>query len=138
MSVDLNVYLFFPGTCKEAIEFYHSVFGGELHVQTVGDLPKEARGEMDGNENLVMHATLKGGGINLMASDSTRHEAYGRGPISLSLGGSNEEAMRELFDKLSEGGTEITPLKKEFWGATFGSFTDKFGIDWMMNIEQAA
>jgi len=129
-SITLDAYLFFTGNCREAMEFYQSIFGGELTISTFEQMGSETPEEMKGK---VMHASLKGGEIELMASDSTR-EKFGTSFISLSLGGTDEAKLRSIFDKLSEGGKEISPLKVEMWGDIFGSFTDKFGVDWMMNI----
>ena len=129
-NVTLDAYLFFTGNCREAMEFYQSVFGGELTFNTFDEMEGEHAEKMKGK---IMHANLQGGEINLMASDSSR-DKYEVSRISLSLSGTDEDKLRPLFDKLAEGGTDITPLKKESWGDVFGSFTDKFGIDWMMNI----
>lgn len=136
-QVKLDVYIFFTGNCKEAMEFYHSVFGGELTVQTYGEVPGDQSPEMAAHKDKVMHARLSGGDVSLMAGDSTRTEKFGQSSITLSLGGSDEEKLRELFKKLAEGGTVTSELKKEFWGDIFGSLTDKFGIDWMVNISQS-
>ncbi len=136
-KVAFDVYLFFRGDCREAMEFYKSVFGGELTMQTFGEVPGEKPAEMQGMEDKVMHAMLSGGEIKLMASDSTRKEEFGDSFISLSLGGTDEAKLRGLFEKLSEGGKVTSPLKKEFWGDTFGTLTDKFGVDWMVNITEA-
>ncbi len=133
-NVTLDAYLFFNGNSREAMEFYKSVFGGELTVKTFGEIPGEKPEEMQGMDERVMHATLKGGAINLMSSDSTRKDKFGESFISLSLSGTDEEALRGLFDKLAEGAKVTQPLKKEFWGDIFGGLTDKFGVDWMVNI----
>ncbi len=137
-KIQFDVYLFFTGNCREAMEFYKSVFGGELDMSTYGDVPGDKPEAMKDMDDRVMHATLKGGDISLMASDSTRKEPFGDSSISLSLGGTDEEKLRGLFDKLSDGGKVTSPLKKEFWGDTFGTVTDKFGVDWMVNIGSAA
>jgi PhnB protein len=134
-AISLDPYLYFTGNCREAMEFYHEIFSGDLYVQTLGEVPgmqPEA-----GTENNVMHARLSGGDITLMASDGTRTEPYPPSNVSLSLGGSDQEKLESIFAKLHEGATAITELKKEFWGDTFGQLTDKFGIDWMINITSA-
>lgn len=125
-----NPYLFFTGNCREAMEFYKEVFGGELTVQTYGDVGMND-GPMPADK--LMHADLSGGDIKLMGSD-TAQASVKAAKISLSLGGDDEEKLRAIFDKLSEDVTVQYPLKKEFWGDIFGSLTDKFGIDWMVNI----
>lgn len=131
-AVSLEPYLFFKGNCREAMEFYKSVFGGDLEVSDadpaqMGDMPNA-----DWFKGKVMHASLKGP-VNLMASDSpTASDKAAK--VELSLGGTDEKAMRELFDKLAEGGKVKMPLQKQFWGDVYGQLLDKYNIDWMMNI----
>jgi PhnB protein len=130
-TVSLDPYIFFNGNAREAMEFYKGVFGGELAVTLFDEMPSP-----DMPENLkgkVMHAMLNGGDVKLMASDSG--EASERAAkIELSLSGDDEEKLTNYFNKLSEGGKVKSPLKKEAWGDTFGQFTDKYNIDWMINI----
>jgi PhnB protein len=134
MKTTLKPYLFFAGNCRQAVEFYHTVFGGELALSTFAEVPDpavQARG--DG----IMHADLTGGLVEFMASDNDRDEAYPPSCITLSMNGDDNEAITAAFNKLAEGGTITSPLTKEYWGATFGMVTDKFGIDWMVNISEA-
>ena len=128
-AVSLDPYLFFTGNCREAMEFYQSVLGGELEIMTNGQMGNTDEAMKD----KVMHANLQGGVVGMMGSDGTR-DKYEVCRISLSLSGSDLAELSPLFDKLSEGGSDIVALKTESWGDTFGTFTDKFGIDWMMNI----
>jgi PhnB protein len=78
---------------------------------------------------------LSGGDILLMASDDpgTSHE-LGTGKIHLALGGSDEEKLRRIFDKLSAGGKVGVPLAKQMWGDIYGDLRDKYDIQWMINI----
>lgn len=132
-KVTLEPYIFFKGNCQEAMEFYKSVFGGELTAQKMDEVPADVP-KMEGfSGDMIMHASLEGGAVKLMGSDSPRASAEAK-KVSLSLGGYDEELMRKIFDSLSEGGKVFMPLKKEFWGDIFGSLTDKFGVEWMMNI----
>lgn len=131
-DVQLNPYLFFKGTCREAMEFYKGVFGGELHVQTMGEVPEESR--MPGADpNSVMHAKLSGGLVTLMGSDSPQASDK-TAKVELSLSGADEAQMQQLWSQLSDGANVRMPLQKQFWGDTFGMLTDRYGIDWMMNI----
>lgn len=132
-TVDLNVYLCFRGTCREAMEFYRGVFGGELYISTFGDAPGHSD---DATRDLVMHASLSDGAVTFMASDAPT-KPLGTGTVEISLGGTDEARMRSMFDALAAGGTVRMPLAEQFWGDTFGSLTDRFGIDWMMNIGKA-
>lgn len=134
-NVNLEVYLFFKGNAREAMEFYKSVFGGNLDVSTVGDSP-DIPGMPEVPKDWVMHSTLQGGDIKLMASDSPKASDKAA-KVELSLGGTDEAKMREIFNTLAEGGTLKMPLEKQFWGDTYGMLTDKFGVDWNMNIGAA-
>lgn len=132
---DINVtpYLFFDGNCREAMEFYKSVFGGELNMLPV-DVAADPR--MKGMEGKIMNASLFGGDAHLLASDAPGASAMTK-KAELCLQGSDEQRMREIFDKLSQGGGVRQPLEKMFWGDIFGSLTDKYGVDWMMDITTA-
>ena len=129
-DIVFNPYIFFRGDCREAMEFYKAIFGGELTIQTYDEVPGPTQAGMEGK---VMHASLSGGLISLMGSD-TEQASEKAAKITLSLGGSSEEKLTSLFNQLSDGGEIISNLKKEFWGDTFGNLTDKYGIEWMVNI----
>jgi PhnB protein len=134
-NISTEPYLFFKGNAKEAMEFYKSVFGGELTISTLGETPKEVLDQMKIDESRygeIMHSSLKGP-VNLMGSDSEKASEK-TAKIELSLGGTDEAQMREIFDKLADGGNVKMPLKKQFWGDIFGQVQDKYGVDWMMNI----
>lgn len=133
MQSSLNPYIGFKDNAREAMEFYKSVFGGELEVHTF----KEFHASEDPSEdNLVMHSMLTvSDKITFMASDTPKRMEYKPGTnISMSLSGDNDEELSNYFAKLSEGGTVSQPLEKAPWGDKFGMFTDKFGIGWMVNI----
>jgi PhnB protein len=134
MKTTLNPYLGFNGNAREAMEFYKLVLGGELTIQTMGEsgMPTD-----DTSKNNIMHAQLTTEGINIMASDGGGHKEMTFGDnISLSLVGDDEAGLKEIFTKLSEGGSVDMPLAKQFWGDTFGMLTDKFGVHWMVNISK--
>lgn len=130
-TVTLDAYLFFAGNCREAMDFYRDVFGGTLNVQTYDQVPGETPAAMKGK---VIHAHLTGGVVSLMGSDSPAPDALGTGKINLSLSGTDEPRLRGIFERLSAGGKVVTPLEKQFWGDVFGTLTDRFGVDWMVNI----
>jgi len=130
-DINLEAYLFFKGNCLQAMKFYKSVFGGELTTQTYAEVPQMKADES--KKDWVMHATLQGGAVKLMASD-TENASPKAAKVALSLGGYDETRLREIFGKLSAGGKVNMPLKKEFWGDIFGSLIDKYGVEWMMNI----
>ena len=133
MAVRLNPYLGFRADTREAMEFYKSVFGGNLTIGTF----KEMNAAQDESEaDLVMHSQLEtDDGLVLMASDTPSRMSYRPGDnFSISLSGQDEAKLRGWFEKLAEGGTVSMPLEKAIWGDTFGMCTDRFGINWVVNI----
>jgi PhnB protein len=131
MASRLNPYISFKDTAREAMEFYQSVFGGDLNVSTFGEFGSEGP-----EANGVMHAQLESpSGFTLMASDTPPGMPYEPGTsISVSLSGDDGDELRGYWDKLSDGGSVTMPLEKQAWGDEFGMVTDKFGIGWMVNI----
>ena len=131
-SAVLNPYLNFKDTTREAMEFYHGVFGGKLDMNTF----KEFQASQDpADDDLIMHAQLDADGILFMAADTPSHMEYSPGSnFSMSLSGEDEARLRGYFDKLQEGGTVLQPLEKASWGDTFGMCTDKFGVNWLVDI----
>lgn len=137
MQVALNPYLNFRGNTRDAMEFYHSVFGGKLNMQTFQDLHAS---QDPSEDSLIMHAALEGdNGITFMAADASPRMDFTPGSnFSMSLSGGDEALLRGYFEKLADGGTVTMPLEKAMWGDTFGMCTDKFGISWLVNISAAA
>jgi PhnB protein len=133
--MSLSTYLTFDGNCREAFEFYRSVFGGDFaDFQTFGDGPPDMPVSEE-EKGRVMHVSLPIGGSVLMGSDSSSFGpplAVGNN-FSLSIEVTSREQCDELFAKLSAGGSVIMPLQEMFWGAYFGQWTDRFGINWMVN-----
>ena len=133
MATLLNPYISFKNNARQAMDFYKTVFGGKLTMNTF----KEFNASQDPSEdNLIMHAQLEGNnGIVFMASDTPARMEHKHGNnISMSLSGENEAELRGYFDKLSAGGMVTMPLEKAMWGDSFGMLVDKFGIGWMVNI----
>ncbi len=135
MQTKLNPYINFKNNARQAMEFYHGVFGGDLKMQTF----KEYHASQNPSEDdLIMHAELDGNDcMTLMASDTPSGMEYRPGTnVSLSLSGDStfEEQLKTIFDKLSRGGKITQPMEKAIWGDIFGMCTDKFGINWLVNI----
>jgi PhnB protein len=129
----LNPYISYPGTARQAMEFYKGVFGGELTLSTYG----EAGAATGADGDKIMHAQLETpAGYTLMASDTPPGMEHSAGSaISVSLSGDGDE-LRSYFEKLSAGGTVTMPLEKQMWGDEFGMCVDQFGVNWMANIAQ--
>jgi PhnB protein len=141
----INPYLNFKGNCEEAFDFYKSVLGGEYpfvgrfkdmppsQEEDCGPLPPEM-----GEKIMHMSLVINGGQTVLMGSDATGPMADSTiigNNIHLSINAESEEEAHRVFDGLSAGGKVTMPINKTFWGALFGMFTDKFGINWMVNYD---
>jgi PhnB protein len=132
MASQLNPYLHFNGNAREAMEFYRSVFGGDLKINTFGEVavPDPAFADK------VMHAQLTTDkGYLLMASDAGPGMPIDAGSaITVSLSGDPGEGLEEAWEKLADGGTVSMPFEKQMWGDTFGQLVDKFGTPWMVDV----
>ena len=136
MTVKLNSYISFNGNAKEAMEFYQSIFGGEIFSDTFESFASSEMPVADEDKQKIMHAYLKGDdGIELMGADTPTGMTYDEGArITLTLNGDDEPTLRSYWDKLAEDGTITVPLDKAPWGDIFGMLTDKFGVNWMVDI----
>ncbi len=134
-----NPYLNFDGNAEEAFNFYKSVIGGEFSiVQKFKDMPGAEKMSAE-DANKIMHISLPiSDGYTLMASDT--FEAWGQklkvgNNVYINLSPDSEEEADRLFNGLSAGGKVEMAMEKTFWGAYFGSFADKYGVEWMINYE---
>ncbi|WP_146926354.1 VOC family protein [Cellulomonas xylanilytica] len=132
MATHLNPYLSFRDNARDAMEFYRTVFGGELTLSTFGDFgasddPAEA--------GKIMHGQLESpGGLVLMGADTPAGmERATQSNISVSVSGQDLAELQGYWDRLAEGGTIQEPFAQAPWGATFGMLTDRFGVAWMIN-----
>ncbi|WP_430785858.1 VOC family protein [Actinoplanes sp. G11-F43] len=132
MTSRLNPYLSFDGQAREAVEFYRSVLGGDLKINTFGEFGAPEPAARD----LVMHAQLDTPeGYTLMASDTPPGMDYKPGEnITVSLSGDDGALLRGYWEGLSAGAEIRVPLEKQMWGDEFGQLVDRFGISWMVNI----
>ncbi|MFT2817503.1 VOC family protein [Leifsonia sp. A12D58] len=136
MTTRLNPYLSFRDTAKQAMEFYQSVFGGELTISTFGEFHAS---DDPAEQDKVMHGQLTTtDGLVLMGSDTPNTmELTSGNSYSVSLSGEDEAELRGYWDKLSAGGAITLPLEKAPWGDWFGMCNDKFGVSWLVNITGA-
>jgi PhnB protein len=133
MTSRLNPYLGFRDNASEAMDFYQSVFGGQLDKSTFAEFQAS---EDPAEKDKIMHAMLTTpSGFTLMAADTPASMPYNPGDnYSVSLSGDSDEELRGYWEKLSDGGTVRVPLEKAPWGDSFGMCTDKFGVSWLVNI----
>jgi len=130
----VQAYLAFRGNCQEALDFYANCLGAEIkNRQTYADrkidVPDEYR-------DCLQHAELKADGVDFMAYDATPDTPLTDGTkIHLSIDVDNKEKAQEIFEQLSSGGRVHHELRQREWNALFARFTDKYGINWMLNCD---
>lgn len=134
MTANLNPYLNFRGTAREALTFYRSVFGGELEISSFKEFGMPVG---PGEEDLVMHGQLDAPNAPLlMAADVPSHLPFtpGQNTFVVALTGDDAALLTGWWEALAEGATVEQPLEQAPWGASFGMLTDRFGVPWMVNI----
>lgn len=130
-------YLFFDGRCREAFARYREIFGGELTLMTMKDVPGEE--PPPGKEDLVIHAAITIGDDVLMASDDPMTESFG--PVQgmmVSYDAADVDDAKRVFEALADGGTVTQPLIPTFFSEAFGMCTDRFGTPWMIVAPEPA
>lgn len=138
MAIGLTPYLMFDGTARQAVDFYHSVLGGELTTTTFGEgMPPDQTDPATADR--IMHASLfVSPRLHIMASDTIPGMGSAtNGTISLSADGNDPgdaKVLQGYWDGLAAGGTVTLPLERAPWGDMFGQLTDKYGIEWMLDF----
>lgn len=134
-----HFYFNFPGNAEEAIRFYQSILGGDIPViMRMKDAPPNPTHPVPaGEEDKIMHMGVRlPTGTMFMASDALESMGYKLAVgnnIVVSLSPESKEEADRIYDGLSAGGSNLSGMKLEFWGDYFGTFTDKFGIGWMVS-----
>ena len=129
-------YLNFGGNCREAFTRYQEIFGGELVLLGMSDMPADSGYEVPPDQaDLIMHAALTFDGHLLMASDDPTPDF---GPVqgmfvNFTVGDVTQAGR--VFEALAEGGKVTMPLGQTFWSPAFGMCIDRFGTPWMVNVE---
>lgn len=133
MQSRLNPYISFRDNAREAMDFYRTVFGGTLDMNTFAEF---GASEDPSEDDKIMHSMLEAeNGIVFMAADTPNSMEFRPGTtMSMSLSGDDDAELSGYFEKLSDGGTVNQPLEAAPWGDKFGMVTDRFGVDWMVNI----
>ncbi|MEO6088816.1 MAG: VOC family protein [Umezawaea sp.] len=135
MASRLNPYISFTDNAREAMEFYQTVFGGSLVLNTFGEFGGADEAPF---ADKIMHGMLETeNGFTLMAADTPPGMDHNPGTnITVSLSGDDADDLRGYWGKLSVDGAVTVPLEKQMWGDEFGACVDRFGIPWMINITQ--
>ncbi|PYK16867.1 MAG: VOC family protein [Verrucomicrobia bacterium] len=133
----IQPYLFFNGSCEEAIEFYRKTLGAEVEMMMrfkESPEPPPPGTVPSGVENKIMHSSFRIGQTTVMASDGDSTDKPSFQGFSLSLSVPNEAEADRAFNALADGGQVKMPLTKTFWSPRFGMVEDRFGIGWMISV----
>lgn len=151
MTVNTVTHLNFRGQARQALEFYNSVFGGNLVIATYADFgaPKDTPNA----DQVVWGQVSADNGFQVMAYDvpsteqssqpgqpTTRREqgmTITQEPFFISLRGESTDEISALWEKLSEGAAVIEPIAKSAWAPLFGMLTDRFGVTWVVDVASA-
>ena len=133
--MQIELYLFFDGNCREAVEFYAHVFNSSVnHLMTYGDVPPDPEQPVsEENRNRVLYAGIPIGNMVVMASDVPAGSEYTVGTnISPTVSTDDKQELARLFDELKEGGEVRMELQETFFSECFGMVVDKFGVMWQL------
>jgi PhnB protein len=132
--MQVQPYLFFDGSCEEAIEFYKKALGAELAtLMRYKDGPEPSMCP-PGSENKVMHASFRIGDTSVMASDGRNTGKPVFQGFSLTIAAKSDGEAEKLFAALGDGGQVQMPLTKTFFSSRFGMVADRFGVPWMIVV----
>lgn len=133
--MELNPYLFFEGTCEEALKFYEQTLGAKIEtVFKHAGSPSEEHVPAEWRDK-VMHAKFTVGNHVVMASDAPPGHYHAPAGFSLSISLKDIAKAEDIFKQLAEGGATLMPFGPTFWAKGFGMCADRFGVPWMVNCE---
>ncbi len=127
-------YLFFGGNCREAFTRYQEVFGGELVLITMNDMPSD-QPVPEGQGDLIMHAALKFDDSLLMASDDPTDNFGAVHGMQVNYSVADIAEAERAFNALAEGGNVTLPIAPTSWSPMFGTCVDRFGTPWMVSAD---
>ncbi|MDF5754372.1 VOC family protein [Spongiactinospora sp. TRM90649] len=137
MSITTTTHLNFRGDARAALEFYQSVFGGDLAVvtyQDAGSVQEESEADQ-----VMWGQVLAGDGFHVMAYDVPARLDYDRGENSffVSVRGQSVEEVTRHWEKLSKGATVVVPMGPAGWAPAYGMLRDRFGVVWVVDVSAA-
>ncbi|WP_144875867.1 VOC family protein [Microbacterium sp. 1.5R] len=152
MTITTTTHLNFRGTARQALEFYQSVFGGEVTIATYGDFGMPAG--VPGADKVVFGQIVSPDGIRLMAYDVPGHDDADAAATAgttrrengttitdrtffQSLQAGSLDELRGYWDALADGAAVVEPLAASAWSAGFGMLTDRFGVTWVLDVRAA-
>jgi PhnB protein len=134
--MSFHPYLFFSNAqCAEAFRHYQQIFGGELQVMTNADAPEGTDPMPGASPEHVMHASIQLRGGFLMGSDDPTGDGGPKVGVAVSYSAPDEQEGKQVFESLAEGGQVFMPFEPTFFSKGFGSCIDRFGVNWMVDVE---
>jgi PhnB protein len=124
-------YFFFPGTARNALEYYRSVFGGEIALHTFEEFERA-----DGPSDAIAHGTLNGP-VDLCAADAAdgEHASPPNGLVLSLLGAAEPSTLRTWYAHLAAEGEVVDELRRRPWGGSDGQVRDRYGVTWLIGYE---
>ena len=134
--MQVQPYLFFEGRCEEAIEFYRRALGAEVGMlMRFKDCPEPGMSQAGAGDK-IMHASLRIGDASVLVSDGRCQGGAVFQGFALSLTAPSDPEAERLFASLADGGQVRMPMTKTFFASRFGMVADRFGVSWMVYVEQ--
>ncbi len=134
--MSFHPYLFFSnGQCAEAFRRYHDIFGGELQVMTNAELPEGEEAMPGAAPEHVLHASIQLGTGLLMGSDDPTGDGGPKVGVAVTYLAADEQTGKRVFDALAEGGEVLMAFQPTFFSKGFGTCVDRFGVNWMVDLE---
>ena len=132
----LAPYIFFNGTCAEAVKAYEKIFGAKVVMMMRNKDAPAPEARMPGSDDLVMHVRLDINGMTLLASDCPPDMAERPQGFRVMYEVKSAADGQRIFDALKDNGSVQLEYQNTFWAHRFGMCTDRFGIPWMINCEK--
>ena len=133
----MHAYVNFPGTCKDALQFYEKHLGGKIvRMSTFDQVPNQQNIPPGLERSGVLHARIELGDTILMASDGPKERVQPMRSAYLSLSLDSDAEAERIYNALSDGGEVFMPMEETFFASRFAQFRDKFGINWMLIHEK--
>ena len=134
MSLTTTTHINFDGQARAALEFYRSVFGGDLVLVTYG--MAHSADQVDDPERIIFGQVTSPEGFSVMAYDVQHERRYAPGehPFYISVRAQSDEEAGAIWSKLTDGATIITPFAPSQWSSRYGMATDRFGVTWFVDV----
>ena len=135
--MSISTHLMFAGNCGEALRFYAALFGGDLKTFSYGASPMAGSVPSDWGDKLL-HAVLTIGEDTIMGADLPADQFQKPQGFYMVYAPSLKTDAERAFAALADGGSVQMPLQQTFWSPAFAVLTDRFGVPWEINCEEAA